>query len=365
MKWMAFVAVWLGIQQMKAQTYYPDANLRLQLVWSRVADINGELGSIESAEFSPDGRFIVSGSKFDNSVIMWRTSDGAELWRQYTAEEIERVAWSADGQMVASASEDFLVQIWDASEGTLLMNLPHDQGIDGLCWSNQKPLLLTGEEETKVAGSPTKGWVRAFEFPSGKEVHRVDVGGTTNEIMFSDDGTYFLAAGHGFVKVFATEGFEEQQHLAADEFVKFTTAAFSPDGTMVAASGFGGNIFVWHWSTGQSLKKYNYRGRKVESIAWHPSGDYLVTSGHGAYLNIFRTRDILSDEDDEVQAAAQVFANDGGEYIDFTADGSFLVSAHQDGIIRLWVWKGEDPYLNTKRHRWVSKKQKEAAKSRN
>lgn len=60
----------------------------------------GEPGSVESAEFSPDGKYIVSGTKYDNSVIMWRTSDGNELWRQYAKQEIERVGWSSDGKYV-------------------------------------------------------------------------------------------------------------------------------------------------------------------------------------------------------------------------------------------------------------------------
>ena len=64
--------------------------VRLTPVWSRVADINGEYGSIESAEFSPDGNRIVSGSKFDNQVIMWRTSDGMELWRA-TVAQVNRI----------------------------------------------------------------------------------------------------------------------------------------------------------------------------------------------------------------------------------------------------------------------------------
>ena len=60
---------------------YLDYQLRLEPVWSRVADALGEIGSVESAEFSPDGKHIISGTKYDNSVIMWRTSDGTELWR--------------------------------------------------------------------------------------------------------------------------------------------------------------------------------------------------------------------------------------------------------------------------------------------
>ncbi len=116
---------------------YLDYQLRLEPVWSRIADALGELGSVESVEFSPDGKYIISGTKYDNSVIMWRTSDGTELWRQYAAEEIERVGWSADGQYVAAGSEDYLVTVYDAASGEVTKTLKQNRGIDGLTWSQQ------------------------------------------------------------------------------------------------------------------------------------------------------------------------------------------------------------------------------------
>ncbi|NJK83645.1 MAG: PQQ-binding-like beta-propeller repeat protein [Saprospiraceae bacterium] len=125
-----------------SQTYL-DYQLRLEPVWGRLADINGEAGSVESVEFSPDSRYIVSGSKYDHSVIMWRTADGAEVWRQYAKQEVERVGWSADGQYVAAASEDFLVTVYDAKNGTPIWSIQHNQGIDGLIWSNEGNLLVT------------------------------------------------------------------------------------------------------------------------------------------------------------------------------------------------------------------------------
>ena len=104
----------LCVTTSKAQQYL-NYQLRLEPVWARVADSLGEPGSVESVEFSADGKYLVSGSKYDNSVIMWRTSDGAELWRTYAVQEIERVGWSADGKYVAAASEDYLVTIYDAN----------------------------------------------------------------------------------------------------------------------------------------------------------------------------------------------------------------------------------------------------------
>jgi WD40 repeat protein len=62
-----------------AAQQYMNHQLRLEPVWAVVADAFGEPGSVESVEFSPDGKYLVSGTKFDNSVMKWRTSDGAEL----------------------------------------------------------------------------------------------------------------------------------------------------------------------------------------------------------------------------------------------------------------------------------------------
>ena len=350
---LSFIALFL-VQELLAQTYYPDASLRLHPVWSRVADALGEAGSVESAEFSRDGKYIVSGTKFDNTVIMWRTSDGAELWRQSTNAEVERVGWSADGKWVASCSEDKVVQIWDAKTGELIKALPHTQGIDGLAWSREGNILVTGEEEIK---GKEEGWLRFYEMPEGKLIHKINVGKTTNEIMFTRDNQYLLAAGHGFVNVYRTSDMEQVQSLEAEDFFKFVTADFSPDGKYIAAGGFEGRIYLWEWESGKLIRKFNYRARKVESLSWHPNGDYLVTSGHGPYLNIFRTARLLNSKEKEIPAAAQVFASDGAEYIDFNDDGSFMVSAHQDGVIRLWVFMGEDPELNAKRHKWVKKQQ--------
>ena len=171
-----FVLILLWCNETLAQEKL-EYSLRLEPVWSRVADVLGEAGSIESAEFSPDGRFIVSGSKYDNSVIMWRTSDGAELWRQYTKHEIERVGWSGDGKYVASCSEDRLATVFDAKSGDILLKLEHEQGIDGLTWSKNGNLLATGEEHGESVNGSTDGWIRIFKIPSGEEVKSLNFGG--------------------------------------------------------------------------------------------------------------------------------------------------------------------------------------------
>jgi WD40 repeat protein len=319
--------------------HYLNHQLRLEPVWARVADALGEPGSVESAEFSPDGKYIVSGTKYDNSVVMWRTSDGAELWRKYTKEEVERVGWSANNKYVAAASEDFLVTVYDANTGEIFKLLQHGRGIDGLTWSHKGSLLVSGEEITENPDGSTDGWVRVFEMPSGREVAKMNHGRTVNELFFSEDNQYLLAVGHGYIKIFDTSDWSLVQTLNPGVYVTFTSGVFSPDGQHVIAvgqvqDGARGNVYLWDWKENKLLKKFNHTGKKIESISWHPNGAYIAHAGHDPYIYVYRVSDILEFSHDNIPIAHKVWASDNAEYIDFNKDGSFLVSAHQNGLIK-------------------------------
>lgn len=350
----------LFLMSSNAQQYL-NYQLRLEPVWSRVADALGEPGSVESAEFSPNGRFIVSGTKYDNAVIMWRTSDGTEIWRDYTEEEVERVGWSADGKYVATGSEDYLVTVYDAETGEVFKILEHTQGIDGLTWSNKGSLLVTGEERSEKPDGTTQGFIRVFDMPSGNEIQTIDFGNTVNELFFSRDDKYLLAVGHGAVKVYNVADWSLVQTLDPGYYTIFTSGNFSPDAKYVFAVGQGGtsrgNCYLWDWQSGELLKMFNHTGKKIESVNWHPNGQYIAYAGHDPYIYVYRLNDILNFGNDAIPVAHKVWASDHAEYIDFNADGSFLVSAHQNGLIKLWVWMGEDPGLNARRHQWVLEQQ--------
>lgn len=361
----AIVSV-MFIASTEAQQYL-DYQLRLEPVWSRVADALGEIGSVESVEFSPDGKHIISGTKYDNSVIMWRTSDGTELWRKYAAQEIERVGWSADGKYVAAASEDFLVTVYEAMSGEVVHTLKHTQGIDGLTWSNKGSMLVSGEEKITAKDGSIKGMIRVYDMPSGKEIKTLDFGNTVNELFFSADDQYLLAVGHGAVKVYKVSDWSLMQTLEPEYSTIFTSGVFSPDAKHVFAVGQGGtsrgNAYLWEWQSGKLLKAFNHTGKKIESVSWHPNGRYIAHAGHDPYIYVYRVADILQFGNDAIPVAHKTWAGDHAEYIDFNADGSFLVSAHQNGLIKLWVWMSEDSDTNARRHDYIREQQEKAQSS--
>ncbi|GAA4273700.1 hypothetical protein U6A24_02815 [Aquimarina gracilis] len=351
-----------------AQQPYLDYQLRLEPVWSRVADALGEPGSVESAEFSPNGKFIVSGTKYDYSVVMWRTSDGAELWRAYHPAEIERVGWSSDNKYVAACSEDFKTTIYEAETGKVVETLEHNQGIDGLIWSNNSMLLATGEEYSYNKDGKKQGFLRVYDMNTRKEVANIDYGSTINELFFTEDDQYIIALGHAGVKVYNTSDWSLEKEFFTNENVVFTAGGFSPDGEYIIAAQnkpVKGTIHLIDWKKGKIKKSFSHMGKKIETVAWHPNGQYIAFTGHDPHIFLYRVSDIKGYSVDQIRIAAQVWAGDHAEYIDFNKDGSFLVSAHQNGLIKLWTWMGEDPNLNKNRHKGIKKDQTSPEASRN
>ncbi len=84
------------------------------IVWMAV----GHAASVTSVAFSPDGRYLASGSE-DRTIKLWRVSDGALVRTLYGHTDwVSSVAFSPDGQYLASGSGDKTVRLWCFSDGT-------------------------------------------------------------------------------------------------------------------------------------------------------------------------------------------------------------------------------------------------------
>ncbi len=348
--------------QVQSMPITDSKRLMLNKVWTRLADVYGEEGSVESVEFSPDSSKLVSGTKFDNSVIVWRTSDGTELWRRYVAQEVERVAWSRDGKIVVACSEDYKLTFFDAATGEVRKEIEEDAGIDGLAFSKDGRFLVSGAEKSEDANGNQHGWVRVYAMPDARLIEKLDFGTTVNEIDFSHDGAYLMAVGHNEqVRVWRTDDWSHVRDFhgkQADDH-HFISGRFNPDGSMLVAGSQTGDIYLFDFETGRILANFDRSGHKIEVVVFTPDGRYIVSAGNDPFIRFFRVSDILSDN--RMYTALQIHAGDQAEYLDFNSRGSLMSSAHQDGTIHLWVVMSEDVDVNARRHEWVKRNQRDSS----
>jgi WD40 repeat protein len=84
--------------------------------------ISGHRDVIKTIAFSPDSLNIVSGSSVDATLRIWDLKNGREL-KTIGTSGIETVSYSPDGRFLASGAFDNTIRIWDAGTGRELRTL--------------------------------------------------------------------------------------------------------------------------------------------------------------------------------------------------------------------------------------------------
>jgi WD40 repeat protein len=132
-----------------------DATVRLwRMTGEPLHVLKGHERNVWSIAFSPDGQLLASGS-FDHTVKLWRTDTGT-LARTLTGHKqaIVGVAYGPDGTLIASGGDDSTARLWRAGDGALLHTLTGGSNhIYSVAFSGDGQLLASAGRERGALGT--------------------------------------------------------------------------------------------------------------------------------------------------------------------------------------------------------------------
>ncbi|PSB27786.1 TIR domain-containing protein [Stenomitos frigidus] len=195
-------------------------------------------------------------------------------------DDIGRIAWSPDGSLLASPSDDTTIRIWDVASSRALQTLQGDGEINSVAWSPNTQRLASDNSSGNT--------ICLWNVASGKPLQTLK--GHT-DIVWS--------------------------------------VKWSPDGQRLASGSQDQTICLWDTVSGKKLQSLRGHTSWIQSVAWSPDGQHLASSSGDDTIRLW---DATSGKH-----LHTLQGHTNSVYtVEWLRDSQRLLSASADNTIRLW-----------------------------
>jgi WD40 repeat protein len=267
----------LGVDWAKSGSILGIGNTASEIeVWDastlkQVAVLRGHIDQVNRVRWSPDGSMFASASS-DGTVRIWENRQRTTLMTfqgpdSDTSNPALCVAWSPDGKHIVAGYGNGAVEVWDLKtrQGRLLegqqANDSRTKAVWGIAWSPNGGLIISPRYD---------GIIHVWNVGSGKNLTILQSDDLPNDVEWSPDGRIFASSSDkGTVQLWESRTFKNILTLQGREDVgRVYPVSWSPDGRLLV----GGSEWGYCKCGRRAADRSSWRCRGTRSMSGIPPG---------------------------------------------------------------------------------------------
>jgi WD40 repeat protein len=290
--------------------------------------LKGHAAGVQSVAFDWDSELLASAS-WDKSILLWQVPGGQKVYAlNGHFDAVNSVAFSPMGDWLASGSRDRTIKLWkkaNVAQAPLTL-IGHDSYVNYLTFSADGELLISASGSNVLQRDNT---VKIWEMTSRPPTTLFNHDQAINSVAYSAQYNLIASASDDATIKLWKMGRQQSFRILTGHSDAVNIVTFSPDGSLLASGSKDRTIKLWDMPSGNEMMEFSGHRDAINGLSFSPDGSLLASGSKDGTIKLWEIRNIH-------ELRTLQGHTDGVTSVTFSPDGAYLASASWDHTVKLW-----------------------------